>query len=127
MSARLLIILTAACTAAGSLEAQAVRSRSADYLFAASANDVRALWVNPAGLAVRSVASVMAEFALDFPPDTNARFAQWSAGFTSRGLSVGYQRDRFAEDPNTGTLRFGLAFPFRKGAVGASFSFYQGS
>ncbi|KPK09428.1 MAG: hypothetical protein AMS20_00465 [Gemmatimonas sp. SG8_28] len=123
----LCIVVGAVCAAGGALEAQAVRSRSADYLFAASANDARALWVNPAGLAVMSGASIMAEFALEFPPDTNTRFAQWSAGFTSRGLSLGYQRDRFAEDPNTGTLRFGLAFPFRKGAVGASFSFYQGS
>lgn len=124
---RLLFILGAACGAVGTLEAQAVRSRSADYLLAASANDVRALWVNPAGLAVTAGASVMAEFALEFPQDSSTRFAQWSVALASRGLSLGYQRDRFAEDPNTGTLRFALAFPFRKGAIGAAFSFYQGS
>lgn len=69
----------------------------------------------------------MAEFALDFPQDSSTRFSQWSVAFTSRGLSLGYQRDRFAEDPNTGTLRFAFALPFRNGAVGTSFSFYQGS
>ncbi len=123
----LLAIVVAATATAASLEAQSVRSRSGDYLFAGTANDVRALWVNPAGTAVVPGASVMAEFALDFPQDSSVRFAQWTLAFTSRGLSVGYQRDRFAEDPNTGALRFGLAVPFRRGGVGASFTFYQGS
>lgn len=106
---------------------QAVRSRSADYLFAASASDARALWTNPAGLGMVTSASVMAEFALDVPPDSNVQFAQWTLGFNSRGLSAGYQRDRFSEDPNTGTIRLGLALPFPMGAVGMAVSYYHGS
>jgi hypothetical protein len=123
----LFALVAATSAAAASLDAQSVRSRSADYLFAATANDARAVWVNPAGTAVVPGASVMAEFALDFPRDSSVRFAQWTLAFSSRGLSLGYQRDRFAEDPNTGALRFGLAVPFRGGGIGASFTFYQGS
>jgi len=106
---------------------QAVRSRSADYLFAASVSDARALWVNPAGLGLIPSASVMAEGVMAFPRDSSARLAQWTLAMNTRGLSAGYQRDRFGEDPNTGTLRFGLALPFKRGGIGASFSFYSGS
>ncbi len=107
--------------------AQSVRSRSADYLLAASANEIRALWVNPAGLATVVDASVMAEFVLERPVGEGLRLAQWTLGLNSRGLSVGYQRDRFDTDPNTGALRFGLAVPFPRGSLGAALSFYQGS
>jgi hypothetical protein len=123
----LILLVAALAAAAAPASGQAVRSRSADYLFAATPTDARALWVNPAGLALLTGASVMAEAAIDFPQDSSVRFAQWTLGFNSRGLSVGYQRDRFGEDPNTGTLRFGLALPFKRGSVGASFSLYHGA
>lgn len=110
-------------TAAG----QAARSRSADYLFASTVNDARALWLNPAGLAVGIEASVYGEFVLDRPVDGNLRLAQWTAAFNSRGLSFGYQRDLFAADPNAGTFRFGLSLPFSGGAVGTAFSLYRGN
>ena len=106
---------------------QAVRSRSGDYLFASTAIDARALWVNPAGLAVATEASVLAEFVLERPVSGDLRLAQWTVGFNSRGLSIGYQRDRFDDDPNTGALRFGLSLPFQRGAVGAAFTFYRGN
>ncbi len=124
----LLLLVTAIAGTAAPLSGQAVRSRSADYLFAATPSDARALWVNPAGPGLLvSGASIMAEAAVDFPQDSSVRFAQWTLGFSSRGLSLGYQRDRFGEDPNTGTLRAGIALPFRKGSVGTSFSWYHGS
>jgi hypothetical protein len=106
---------------------QSVRSRSADYLFAASANDVRALWTNPAGLGTLPNASVMAEFVLETPPDSSVQFAQWTLAFNSRGLSAGYQRDRFSEDPNTGALRLGLSLPFPRGSAGLAATYYHGS
>jgi hypothetical protein len=126
---RRLILPVSVCLAAWTTpaSAQAVRSRSADYIFAASANDARALWVNPAGLAIVPGASVMAEAVMALPVNSSARLAQWTLAMNTRGLSLGYQRDRFAEDPNTSTLRFGLALPFKRGGVGASFSFYGGS
>ena len=119
--------MVAIAATAAPASGQAVRSRSADYLFAATPSDARALWVNPAGPGLLTGASVMAEAAIDFPRDSSVRFAQWTLGFSSRGLSVGYQRDRFGEDPNTGTLRAGLALPFKRGSVGTSFSWYHGS
>ena len=106
---------------------QSERSRSGDYLFASTAADARALWVNPAGLAVSMEASVLAEFVLQRPVDGDLRLAQWTLGFNSRGFSIGYQRDRFDEDPNTGAFRFGLSLPFRRGAIGAAFTFYRGN
>jgi hypothetical protein len=106
---------------------QAGRSRSADYLFASTARDVRALWLNPAGLAVSTEASIFGEFVLERPIDSELRLAQWSLAFNSRGFSFGYQRDRFGEDPNTGTFRFAVAVPFRNGAIGGAFSFYRGN
>jgi hypothetical protein len=124
---RTLLLLLAAVTVVTPASAQSVRPRSADYLFAASTNDVRALWTNPAGLAVVTSASVMAEFALETPPDSSVQFAQWTLAFNSRGLSAGYQRDRFSEDPNTGALRLGLALPFPKGSVGLAATYYHGS
>lgn len=69
----------------------------------------------------------MAEFAVDIPPDSSVQFAQWTLGFNSRGLSAGYQRDRFPEGGNTGALRVGLALPFTMGAVGMAVTYYHGS
>jgi hypothetical protein len=84
---------------------------------------VRALWINPAGLALVREASIMAEAVFNQPDDSDVRVTQWSLGFNTRGLSAGYQRDRLV----TGTsnlLRIGLARPFRGGAVGIDMSFY---
>ncbi len=106
---------------------QAQRSRSADYQFGSTVNDARALWLNPAGLAVRMEASILGEFSLERPVDSELRLAQWTLAFNSRGFAFGYQRDRFAEDPNTGTFRFGLSLPFSRGGVGVAFSFYRGN
>ena len=117
----------AACLFVPTATGQAVRSRSADYHFASTVQDVRALWLNPAGLAVRREASILGEFALERPVDSEIRLAQWTLAFNSRGFSFGYQRDRFAEHPSTGAFRFGVAVPFRGGAIGGSFSFYRGN
>ncbi len=127
MPQRSVVVLGLTCLCTTFAQAQAVRPRSADYLFASTANDVRALWVNPAALAVVSNASVMAEFALERPVDEGLRLAQWSLALNTRGLSLGYQRDRFPGASGTGALRFGLALPFPRGSLGASFTFYQGS
>ena len=125
---RLAVIGTAAaCLATQVAAGQSVRPRSGDYEFASTVHDIRALWVNPAGLGIVADASIMAELTLERPLGGDLRLAQWSAGFNRWGLAIGYQRDRFSEDSNTGTLRFGLALPFRRGAAGAAFSFYSGN
>lgn len=116
-----------ACLATQVAAGQSVRPRSGDYEFTSTVHDIRALWVNPAGLRVVADASIMAEFTVERPQDGDLRLAQWTAGFNRWGLAVAYQRDRFSEDPSAGALRFGFALPFRRGAAGAAFSFYSGN
>ncbi len=108
----------------GPLSAQAVPSRSLAYLFTTLVDDVRALWVNPAGLAKVREASIMVEAVFDKPELGDVRLAQWTLGFNTRGLSVGYQRDRLQSDSANQLLRIGLARPFRRGSFGVDLSFY---
>jgi hypothetical protein len=78
-------------------------------------------------------ASVLADVVVEDPAAGSLRLAQWGVAFNSRGLSLGYQRDRHADDPatpsdeqrSTDALRFGAGFRFPQGAVGASFTFYR--
>ena len=93
-------------------------------MFTALADDARALWVNPAGLAVAREASIMGEAVFNQPDSGSTRVAQWSVAFNTRGLSAGYQRDRLVSGTSNQLLRIGLARPFRGGAVGMDLSFY---
>ena len=114
--------------------AQAQRPRTAEYEFAAAANDARALWVNPAGLVAVQEASVMGDVTLEWEATPNTRISQWMLGFNSHGFGFGYQRDRFPDDPLTpendprsvSALRFGISLPFRRGSLGGSLSWYKG-
>ena len=108
----------------GGVAGQAIPSRSRGYLLTPLADDVRALWVNPAGLALVREASIMGEAVFNQPDDGSVRVMQWSLGFNTRGLSVGYQRDRLETGTSNQLLRIGLARPFRGGAVGIDMSFY---
>jgi hypothetical protein len=110
---------------AGRLCAQAVPARSADYLFLATASDARATWVNPAGPATAPTASIAAELVFDRQETENVRLAQWTGGFSSRGISFGYQRDQIPGDEANQAFRVGAALPFRRGAVGLAFTFYD--
>jgi hypothetical protein len=103
---------------------QAVPARSQEYLLTPLVDDVRALWVNPAGLALVREASVMAEAAFQQPEGGDVRLKQWSVAFNTRGLSAGYQRDRLETGTSNQLLRIGLARPFHGGAVGIDLSFY---
>lgn len=112
---------------AAGAEAQVNGPRSADYLFLTNVWDARALWVNPAGLAVLPEASLMGEFMLQREADGDYKLGQFTLGFNSRGFSFGYQRDRFGEGVVGTTWRGGLAAPFRGGAIGAAVTWYRGS
>ncbi|MDJ0766947.1 MAG: hypothetical protein QNJ97_28490 [Myxococcota bacterium] len=107
------------------LAGQSTNPRSADYLFAATTNDTRALWLNPAGLAVVPEASVFGEFVLHHQPDSNLRVGQVSLGFNAQGLSFGYQRDRLTIGTSNHTYRLGLARSLRTWAIGVAFSYYN--
>ena len=103
---------------------QRLTTRSQDYLFLTNAADARALWVNPAGLALVSEASLLAEFTVQ-RTDGDMRVEQYSLGFNSRGVSVGYQRNYFEGEPAVGILRTGLGVPLRGGAFGIAASRYS--
>lgn len=105
--------------------AQELHPRSTDYLFVATADDARALWINPAGLHALTEASIMAEFVLDRPVAGDVRLGQWALGFNSRGLSLGYQRDRVPNEDASSAWRAGLGLGFPRGALGAALTFYR--
>ena len=100
---------------------QTLAQRSTDYLFTTNVFDVRALWVNPAGLAQVPQASIMAEGVIR----RGGRLEQYTLGLHSRGISLGYQRNRPAGSSSIGILRAGVGMPLRHGAIGVSFARYS--
>lgn len=125
MARRLILLLALGVT--GTLHAQGaqlVDFRSSDYLFVSAVEDARALWLNPAGLAARPEASVHGELALSRPGNQGFHVGQWTVGFNSRGLALGYARDR---QPGSGSLhafRLGLAVGERGNGLGAAVTLY---
>ena len=104
--------------------AQILPVRSRDYLFLTNVADVRALWVNPAGLAVVPEASLLGELTFDRSSD-DLRVEQYALGFNSRGFALGYQRNRLVGEDPVGVLRTGFGYPIRSGALGAAVSRYS--
>ncbi|HEY3220951.1 MAG TPA: hypothetical protein VGJ80_09475 [Gemmatimonadales bacterium] len=108
------------------LTAQVVPNRANAYLFPTDVSDARAISVNPAGLGVQREASVYAELAVG-DPGAKGRLRQINAGFNSRGLSFGYQRDLFDNGLRGSTIRLGLAGGSGGLAVGFAVARYGGS
>ena len=103
------------------VRAQSMSARSQDYLFLTHVADVRALWVNPAGLALVTEASIIGELVFERLAG-DLRVEQYTLGFNSRGVSIGYQRNRLVGENPVSTLRTGFGFPFRGGSLGVVFS-----
>jgi hypothetical protein len=97
--------------------------RSRDYLFITGVDDVRAVWVNPAGLGRIPEASVMAEGVLD-RTGGSARLSQYTFGLNSRGLGLAYERDRSRDSLSVGVVRIGLGLPLRRGSIGVAMTDY---
>ena len=109
------------------LTAQQVASNRANaYLFTTDVHDVRAIWVNPAGLGVQREASIYAEVAVG-DPGSKGTLDQWSAGFNARGLAFGYQHDALDDGLTGNTYRLGLAGGSGGLAAGGSVARYGGS
>lgn len=106
--------------------AQVSANRSAAYLVPTDVTDARALWVNPAGPAVRHEASVMLDLAV-VQPGGHGRLGQLSTALSSHGLSFGYQRDNFANGLHGHTYRLGIAGSSGGLAAGVALTFYRGS
>jgi hypothetical protein len=109
-----------------SLAAQYRGPRSADYLFGADAWGARALWVHPAGLGVVREASIMAEAMLERNAADDFALAQFTFGFNSRGIGLGYRRDRFGAAGSGGVWRLGFGRAAGSLAFGAAASLYPG-
>jgi hypothetical protein len=110
----------------GPLEAQYRGPRSADYLFAGSAWGARALWVNPAALAAVDGASIMLEGMIERNGAGDYPFAQYTIGFNSRGLGLGFRHDFFQGDVGGNTWRVGFGRTLGALGLGAAISLYSG-
>ena len=109
------------------LAAQTVTpNRATAYLFPTDVRDPRAVWVNPAGLGVLRDASIYAELSVG-DPGASGRLRQMNAGFNSRGLSLGYQRDIFDAGLRGSTIRLGLAGGSQGLAAGVAVARYGGT
>ena len=105
--------------------AQVAANRTAEYLFQTDARDARALWVNPSGPAITRSASIFADVVVRHATDGASRLGQVTAGFSSRGLSFGYQYDDF--DTAVGhTYRLGVAGASGSFAAGFASAWYRG-
>ncbi len=105
--------------------AQVAPNRSTQYLFPTDVTDARALWVNPAGLGLFPEASIAVDATVG-DPGAHGRLRQFTLGFNSRGLSLGYQRDVFDGGVRGSTLRIGAGFGHKKLAGGAALALYRG-
>ena len=119
-------VLLLAARPSDRLTAQEVApNRATTYLHPTDVRDPRALWVNPAGLGVLREASVYAEIAIQ-DPGARGRLRQLSAGFNTRGLAFGYQRDVFDGGRRGHTYRLGLAGASEGLAAGVAMALYRG-
>ena len=115
------------CVLAAPLSAQQVApNRSTTYLHPTDVRDARAIWVNPAGLAVLREASVYAELAVE-QPGARGQLRQVDAGFNARGLSLAYQRDMLNDGTRGHTYRIGLAGSASGLAAGFAVAHYRGT
>lgn len=104
---------------------QVAPNRATTYLFPTDVRDVRAVWVNPAGLGMQREASIYAELGVA-EPGSKGRLRQVNAGFNARGLSLGYQRDILDDGLRGHTYRLGLAGGTGGLAAGFAVAHYRG-
>jgi len=121
-TAAIVLLLAAGAQLAG---AQAVPNRATSYLTATDVADARALWVNPAGLGARHEASVHLDLTVR-QPGALGQLSQVTAGFNTRGLSFGYQRDNLPSGVHGHTFRLGVAGGYQRVAGGTAIAMYRG-
>jgi hypothetical protein len=131
-----LAIWAARSPQAAAAQAVPLPAQPARYLLGAQATDARALWVNPAGLARRTEASVGADVSADRVPG-GTHLSQYGATVASRGVAFGWTHDRRpgAASSNGYAIGLGLGDPafsagvvrrWIRGAVRASFWDFAG-
>jgi hypothetical protein len=122
----LILLLTVGPSGRPAAAQQVAPNRATAYLFPTDVRDARAVWVNPAGLAVLREASIYAEIGVG-DPGSRGRLRQINAGFNSRGLSLAYQRDILDDGLRGSTLRIGLAGGAQGLAAGVAIARYSGT
>lgn len=115
-----LLLLTAVAA-----PAQVTPNRATRYLYPTDVTDARAVWVNPAGLGRFEAASVHLDMTVS-EPGSAGRLRQLTLGFSSRGLSFGYQRDVFDGGRRGHTYSLGLASGHQQLAAGVAAALYRG-
>jgi hypothetical protein len=124
--ARLAAALVLGGAVPGAALAQVAANRATAYLSPTDVRDVRALWVNPAGLAAREEAAVLLDLTVQ-GPGSAGRLVQVSTGFNARGIAFAYQRDNFTNGIHGHTYRLGLGGGSRGLAFGAAVALYRGA
>ena len=84
------------------------------------------MWVNPAGLGGRPIASAFGEAFTTRSADGRLRVGQYSFALSSRNAAVGYRRDRFEGQPSQGSWRVGGGFGVTHLVFGTSVEFHKG-
>jgi hypothetical protein len=122
-----LLILAVGPSGRPAVAQQVAPNRALAYLFPTDIDDARAIWVNPAGLAVKREASIYAEVGVG-DPGAKGRLRQINAGFNSGGFSFGYQRDILDNGARGSTYRIGIAGGTPAGdlAAGIDVARYEG-
>jgi len=110
---------------AAAAAAQAVPNRATAYLHPTDVSDARAIWVNPAGLAGITSASVYLDLTVG-QPGARGQLRQLSLGFDSRGLAFSYQRDVLDGGRRGHTYKAGLAGGKGPLAAGFAVALYRG-
>jgi hypothetical protein len=105
---------------------QVIPNRTSAYLHPTDVADARAAWINPAGLAGRSFASIYLDVSVR-EPAASGRLSQITAGFNSRGLGFSYQQDRFEEGLVGHTYRLGIAGGEDNLSAGVVAAYYRGA
>jgi len=109
----------------GAAQVQVAPNRTTLYLHPTDVTDARALWVNPAGLGRFEEASLHLDVTVG-DPGAAGRLRQLTLGFSSRGLSFGYQRDLFDGGVHGHTYRAGFAAGHERLAIGLAVALYRG-
>jgi len=110
---------------AATVAAQAVPNRATAYLHPTDVIDARAIWVNPAGLAGLTMASVYLDLTVG-QPGGRGRLRQLSGGFDSRGFAFSYQRDILDGGGRGHTYKVGLGGGNGPLAAGFGMALYRG-
>lgn len=105
--------------------AQLYPAQPARYLLTTDAADVRALWVNPAGLARRPEASIGGDATLDRTSGT-LRLSQVGLSLQSRNLAFGWSRNRYPGRSTASTYALGIGLGDEPLSVGLTRRWYRG-